>query len=131
MPGMDLPQPGGTMKKMSFEFADPAAAEAQAQQGAPQIPQGAGIPPSGMQNALPPTGMQGTQAPMLTQMGQQGPPDDGGFSNMLSDEDLAMMQDGTDLEGQQLADASMDPMNPQAQDIQQQLMMAARRRLGY
>lgn len=145
MPGMEVPQPGGTMKKMSFEFTDPEQQAAAAAGQQPQIPQGAGIPPAGMeQGAIPPQGMQGMQDPSQMQgdpsqmqgqmpmLAQGAIPDDGGFSNMLSDQDLSMMaDDGTDMQGQQMADASMDPTNPQSQQMQLMLMDAARRRLNF
>ena len=135
MPGMEVPQPGGAMKKMSLEFVDPATA-------APQIPAGAGVPPAGAEGAIPPAGaqappqgppmggqdpMQGGMAPpqptMFDQYGQGGQ-DTGMFSDedlmqLVGDEDPAMMA-GEDMAMQ----AESDPM------IQQQLMEAARRRLG-
>lgn len=133
MPGMDLPQPGGSMKKMSFEFADAAQPEAPA---APQVPPGAGVPPTGAQEPpVPPAGMQaqqpppdqGQQPPMIAGMGQ-GQPD----SSLLSDQDLLQMaMSPEDQMGEQMANVSMDPTNPQSAAMQEQLMMAARRRLGY
>lgn len=134
MPGMEIPQPGGTMKKMQFEFTDPATA-------APQIPAGAGVPPAGAEGAIPPAGaqappqgvpaqdpMQGGMAPpqpeptMFDQFGQ------GGDSSLFSDEDLMQLvgnEDPTMIAGDEMAmQADQDPM------IQQQLMEAARRRLG-
>jgi hypothetical protein len=134
MPGMSVPEPGGTMKKMQFEFTDPAAAQAQAQ---PQIPQGAGIPPAGAQQApVMPAGAQGQEQPqgqslgllgdLAPQMGmQQGMPQ-GPDSSMMSDDQLAglVQDDPNELMGQQMSDqAFQDPQ------VQQQLMEAARRRL--
>jgi len=119
-----IPQAVGGMKKMSLEFAEPAAPEA------PQIPQGAGIPPSGMQGAIPPSGMQapmeqGQQSPLLAGLGGQ-PQQPQMDSSMFSDDDLmGMLGDPAEEQGQQMFDASMqDPM------IQQQLLLAARRQMG-
>jgi hypothetical protein len=131
MPGMSVPEPGGTMKKMQFEFTDPAEAQA-AQQ--PQIPPGAGVLPAGAQQApVMPAGAQGQEQPqgqglgllgdLAPQMGgmQQGPD-----SSMMTDDQLAglVQDDPNELMGQQMSDqAFQDPQ------IQQQLMEAARRRL--
>jgi hypothetical protein len=123
-----IPEAIGGMKKMSLEFAEPTPQEA------PQIPQGAGVPPAGMaQGGIPPAGMQqpmdpsmgGGQAPLLA--GLQQP--QGMDSSMLSDQDLMAMVgedfDPTEMQGQEMFDASMqDPM------MQQQLMLAARRMMG-
>jgi hypothetical protein len=133
MPGMEIPQPGGTMRKMQFEFTDPAEAQAQAQ---PQIPQGAGVLPAGAQQPpAMPAGAQGQeqqQAPGLLaglapQMGgmQQGAPQ-GPDTSMISNDQLAglVQDDPNELMGQQMSDqAFQDPQ------IQQQLMEAARRQL--
>lgn len=132
MPGMEIPTPGGTMKKMQFEFTDPAEA---AQQG-PQIPAGAGIPPAGAQGAVPPAGMQPQQQQpvpeqgggMLADFGQQMQSQQpAGDSSLFTDEQLAQIvgqEDPDQLFGSQMAEqAGQDPM------IQQQLMEAARRRM--
>jgi hypothetical protein len=135
MPGMEIPQPGGTMRKMQFEFTDPAEAQAQAQ---PQIPEGAGVLPAGAQQApVMPTGAQGQEQPqeqgpgllagLAPQMGgmQQGMPQ-GPDSSMMTDDQLAglVQDDPNELMGQQMSDqAFQDPQ------LQQQLMEAARRRL--
>lgn len=145
MPGMEIPTPGGTMKKMQFEFTDPAEAAAQ-----PQIPPGAGIPPAGAQGAIPPAGMQ--PSPPAGLPGEQGAPQQGAGlfeqmmgggqqsmgmgpdSSMFSDEQLMQMvqEDPADLQGQEWDQAMMDPNTPP--EVQQQLQMAmmdaARRRLS-
>lgn len=143
MPGMEIPTPGGTMKKMQFEFTDPAEAAAQ-QAAQPQgIPPDAGIMPSGAQGQAPmPSGAGGMeqqmpmqqqdpgQMPMLGNMMNQGGPD----SSLFSDEDLAglVSEDPTELEGAQLSDSLMDPgTDPQMQEmIRQRLMQAAGRQMG-
>lgn len=146
MTGMDIPNPGGAMKKLSLEFADAQDAAAQAQQ--PQIPAGAGIPPAGMQGGAPPAGMQPAATPDMgggaPPMGMGGQPAGGGLfegmgqqapdSSMFSDEDLAMMAQGdpAQLMGQDMNDQLMDPnVDPQTQQmLQMQLMEAARRQMG-
>lgn len=139
MPGMEIPQPGGTMKKMQFEFTDPAEAAAQG----PQIPPGAGVPPAGAQGAIPPAGMQAPpeQAPPM------GMPQGGGGglleglaqpqgqsdSSMFTDEQLASMVQETpeELEGEQLYDQLMAPEYQPDEDMQMRMMMAARRMGGF
>ena len=138
--GMSIPEPGGTMKKMQFEFTDPAEAAAQQQQG---IPQGMGVPPAGAQQApAPPMGMQpqqeqpqapagglwGSMAGNADQFGQ------GPDSSMFTDDMLASMV-GED-------DGGMNPVDLQADQMEQGLMgeqvdpelqmrmMAAARRVG-
>lgn len=128
-----IPDAVGGMKKMSLEFAEPQAQ-------APQIPQGAGVPPAGMQGGIPPAGMQAPGDPMQQQGGMppQGdqssmlagmiPPEQpqGFDSSMLTDQDLmGMVDDPSEQAGQQMFDQSMQ--DPQ---IQQQLMLAARRNIG-
>jgi hypothetical protein len=140
MPGMEIPTPGGTMRKMQFEFTDPAEAQQQ-----PQIPAQPGAMPAGAQGAPPmPEGAQQMQMPMpdqqqapdpaaglLGQLHQGGAPD----STMFSNQDLAGLvgdeQDPDMLAGEQMSDQLLDPsMAPyQAQPMQEQLMEAARRRL--
>lgn len=132
MPGMSVPEPGGTMKKMQFEFTDPA--EAAAQQ-APQIPPGAGVLPAGAQAApampegaqpaqqAPPEQPQGLLAGLAPQMGgmSQGPD-----TSMLTEEDLAgLVQDPNEIMGQDMSQGALsgDPM------LQEQLLEAARRQL--
>jgi hypothetical protein len=142
MPGMQVPEPGGSMRKMQFEFSDPAEQQMQAQQAQMQS---AGIPPAGAgggqqppANAMPPMGqgapqdqagsMFGAMAPPPNQMGQ------GGESAMFSDDQLAAL----------LGDGQSGPMSPidiQADALEQQLandpemqmqmMMAARRMGGF
>lgn len=117
-----IPSAVGGMKKMSLEFAEPSAPEA------PQIPPGAGVPPTGMQGAVPPAGMQAPSpdqgaSPFLAGMGPQEP--QGFDSSMLSTDDLMSMQDPTAQQGQQLFQQSME--DPQAQ---QQLLLAAKRMMG-
>lgn len=117
-----IPDATGGLKSMKLDFADAAAA------AQPQIPPGAGIPPSGMQGAMPPTGMQAPpeaqQSPLLAGMGApQQPQMD---SSMFSDQDLmGMLGDPAEEQGQQMFDSSMQ--DPQ---IQQQLLLAARRQMG-
>jgi hypothetical protein len=137
--GMQVPTPGGSMKKMSLEFTDPSEAAAQG----PQIPQGAGVPPQGMEAAIPPAGMQPPDLGGMPDQGMGQPPtDDGGMSSLLAgvgqgqqsqmdsgmfdDQQLAQMAiDPTEAQGDQMFDQSMqDPM------VQQQLLMAAKRMLG-
>jgi hypothetical protein len=143
MPGMQVPEPGGAMRKMQFEFADPAEQQMAAQQA--QAAQQA-IPPAGMQpppqaapqqQGMPPQGQppQGMpmpgqdpqqQTPMLAQMGQQ---PQGGDSSMFSDQDLASLvggQDPLNMMGEDLSQAALGE-DPQAQMM---LMEAARRRMG-
>lgn len=146
MPGMDLPNPGGAMKKLSLEFAD--AQDAAAAQQQPQIPPGAGIPPAGMQGA-PPAGMQPPQPDPMQGMdpsqGAQGGIFDSlgggaqGFgqgpdSSMFTDDQLAQMvqDDPASMEGGMMNDQLMDPgTDPQMQQqLQLQMMEAARRRMG-
>ena len=146
MPGMQVPEPGGSMKKMQFEFTDPNAPQPQQ----PGIPPGAGIMPSGAQGAAPPEaapqqpppqdpmgGMpqqdpsMGQQMPMLGgMMGQEQGPD----SSMFSDDQLAglVQEDPMALEGQQMSDQIMDPStDPQMQEmLRQRLMQAAGRQMG-
>lgn len=121
-----IPSATGGLKSMKLDFADQAAG--------PQIPQGAGVPPAGMQGAIPPAGMQGgpdpsqmggQQSPLLAGLG--GPPQQQGMdTSALSDQDLmGMVDDGSDQAGQQMFDSSMQ--DPQ---IQQQLLLAARRQMG-
>lgn len=161
MPGMDIPQPGGAMKKLSLEFAD--AQDAAAQQGQAQIPPGAGVPPAGMQaGALPPAGMQAPapQVPAAPEgaapggMPQEAPGNffgalaggadqfgQGPDSSMFTDDQLASMVDSDpslmdpmELEGQQMHEALMAPdgLPPgMAEQMQMQLMEAARRRGGF
>jgi hypothetical protein len=143
-----IPSPSGAMKKMSLEFQDPNQAATAAPE-APQIPPGAGVPPGGMDAPIPPAGMQAPQqSPMLAGMGQpQQAPDSGQFSDEQLQQMLSLPQDGQDP----MMDPSMgqdpmagmgqfDPMQGQAEDmfnqgmqdpqIQQQLLMAARRQMG-
>jgi hypothetical protein len=120
-----IPAATGGLKSMKLDFSDG--------QQAPQIPPGAGVPPAGMQGGIPPAGMQappqqgmgqeqGAMAPLLAGMGGP-PPQQGMDTSGLSDQDLMMMADeGSDIQGQQMFDASMQ--DPQ---IQQQLLLAARR----
>lgn len=118
-----IPDATGGLKSMKLDFADAAAA------AQPQIPPGAGIPPSGMQGAMPPTGMQtppeAQQSPLLAGMGA--PPQQSQMdTSMFSDEDLmGMLGDPAEEQGQQMFDSSMQ--DPQ---IQQQLLLAARRQMG-
>lgn len=124
------------MKKMQFEFTDPA------EQQAPQIPPGAGVPPAGMQGAQMPAGMQsgpeqgqpqapagglwGSMAGGADQMGQ------GGMSSMLSDDQLAAM--GNDDQGMNPIDLEADSMEGQLgedPEMQMRMMQAARRMGGF
>lgn len=131
--GMQVPEPGGTMKKMSFEFTDPAQAAAQQ---SPQIPAGVGVPPAGAsQPAQMPAG---AQAPAQQMPGNifgamaggadtfgQGPD-----SSMFTDDQLASM----------VQEEPLDPINLEADSLEQQLMsgdpniqmqmMQAARRMG-
>jgi hypothetical protein len=144
-----IPSPGGAMKKMSLEFVDPTQAAATQQ---PQIPPGAGAPPAGMQAPIPPAGMQAPQqggaSPLLAGMGQpQQAPDTGQFSDEQLQQMLSLPQEGMDqgmdpgMGGDPMADmGQFDPMAGQAEQmfnqgmedpqIQQQLLLAARRQLG-
>jgi hypothetical protein len=88
--GMSIPEPGGSMRKMQFEFADPA--EQQMQQQQMQM-QSAAIPPAGAGGGqAPPQGgagsMFGAMAPTPDPM-TQGP-----NSSMLGDDQLAAMLQG-------------------------------------
>lgn len=149
-PGMEVPQPGGAMKKMSLEFIDPAQAAAAAQQPQAGIPPGAGILPSGAQGAgAPPAGAAPAQPPMQDpmqqmpgqEMGQQMPmlggmmqQEQGPDSSLFSDEQLAglVQEDPMALEGQNMSDQIMDPStDPQMQEmLRQRLMQAAGRQMG-
>lgn len=131
MPGMQVPEPGGSMKKMSFEFADPAQAAA-AQEAMPQ-----GILPSGAQGQAPPDqGMQPDPSQgFLGSLANQGGGFGGGMdSGMIPDAALSGMvdQDPDELAGGQMSDFLLDPSTPpqMAQPVQMQLMEAAKRRLG-
>lgn len=155
--GMQVPEPGGSMKKMQFEFADPA--EQQMQQMTAQM-QGAGIPPAGAGGGQPPQGgdpMQGAMPPQGMPQGGQGslfgamapPPDQmgqGGASDMLGDDQLAAMLGdgggGMDMGmGGDPMGGGMDPISIQADqmeqelannpELQMQMMMAARRMGGF
>lgn len=136
MPGMELPQPGGNMKKMSFEFAD--AQDAAAQQQQPQVPEGAGVPPAGMQAPISPAGMQGPSQGGQGSLfgGLAGGADQFGAgpdSSMFTDEQLASMVDEDPMEmvGEDLHGALMDPsLPPQDQEELQLRMMEAARRMG-
>lgn len=136
--GMQVPEPGGTMKKMQFEFTDPA--EQQAQQ-AQQIPQGAGVPPAGMQQPpqMPagldqgqpqggPSSVFGAMAGNADQFGQ------GPDSSMFTDDMLAGMLQEDPLNP---VDLQADQMNEQlmggqaSPELQMQMMQAARRMGGF
>lgn len=136
MPGMEIPSPAGNMKKMVYEFSDPADAA----QAAPQIPPGAGVPPAGAQEPIMPAGAQAPGMPQGQDMGllaglggqpQQFP------SEMLSDADLGGMlqedpMDPMELEAdemhQTLLDPNADPM--MQEEMRRRLMMAAQQGLG-
>ena len=140
--GFQVPEPGGTMKKMQFEFTDPAAAAAQG----PQIPEGAGVPPAGAQGApVPPAGMQppptmpspmqgqgqGMQGGLFGMLAGGGDQMGQGFdSSMLGTDQLAAMAD-TDMGGSPI-DLEAEMMEEQLmQDPQLQMrMMEAARRMG-
>lgn len=142
--GMSIPEPGGSMRKMQFEFADPAEQQMQAQQAQMQS---AGIPPAGAGGGQPvpqgmpqgqPGGMLGGMAPPPDQMGQ------GGMSSMLGDDQLAaMLQQGGDMGmmggGEQMGMEGINPIDLQADQMEQQLatdpdmqmqMILAARRMG-
>lgn len=147
--GMSIPEPGGSMRKMQFEFADPAEQQMQAQQAQMQS---AGIPPAGAGGgAPPPQGMQPQQGMPQGQagsmFGSMAPPADpsmqGGMSSMLGDDQLAaMLQQGGDM-GMGGGDmmGGLNPIDVQADALEQQLandpqaqmqmMMAARRFGGF
>lgn len=151
--GMQVPEPGGSMKKMQFEFADPAEQQMQAAQAQMQ---GAGIPPAGAgggQGAPPDQGMgmpqemppmqgmpQGGQGSIFGAMAPQaGGMPQGGMSDMLGNEDLAGMLESGDM-GMGM-DGGINPIDLQADQMEQQLandpelqmkmMMAARRMGGF
>lgn len=118
-----IPAATGGLRSMKLDFAE---------QQQPQIPEGAGVPPAGMNGAIPPAGMQGgpdpsqMQSPMLAGLGVPPQPQGGMDTSQFSDQDLmGMVDDGSDQQGQQMFDASMQ--DPQ---IQQQLLLAARRQMG-
>jgi hypothetical protein len=127
------------MKKMSFEFTDPAQAAA----AGPQIPPGAGVPPAGMQAPEMPAGMQGGQPPQ-GQPQEQGQPPAGGLwgsmagnadqfgqgpdSSMFTDDMLASMVNDDPIDPIQML---ADQMEGQMDDPQMQMrMMEAARRMG-
>lgn len=144
--GMSIPEPGGTMKKMQFEFTDPAEAAAAQQQG---IPQGAGVLPAGAQGAQPqaqpaqgmpaPTaepaqapagGLWGGMAGGVDQFGQ------GPNSSMFTDDMLASMvsQDDQGLNPVDLQAGQMEQQLGQEQvdpELQMRMMEAARRAGGF
>ena len=139
--GFEIPQPGGNMKKLSLEFADAQDAAAATQQ--PQIPQGAGIPPAGMQGGIPPAGMQpppdmgGMQQSqgggLFESMMNGGMQQPGMDSSMFSDQQLMEMvqDDPADLQSADMDAAMMDPNTPPQvqQQLQHMMMDAARRRM--
>lgn len=139
MPGMEVPEPGGTMKKMSFEFTDPAQAAA-----GPVVPAGAGVPPAGAQGAMPPAGM---QAPM--QPPEQAAPQEqagsvfgamagnadtfgqGPDSSMFTDDQLAAMVQDEPINPIDLEASMMEEQLPNDPQLQMQMMQAARRMGGF
>jgi hypothetical protein len=145
--GMSVPEPGGSMKKMQFEFADPA--EQQAQQQQIQMQQ-AGIPPAGAGGGAPPALPPGQGAPQGgagSMFGVMAPPTggmpQGPDSSMLGDDQLAAMLQGGGGGGMDEVNpqGGLDPVALQADqmeqqlannpDLQMQMMMAARRYGGF
>jgi hypothetical protein len=119
------------MKKMSFEFTDPAQAAAQA----PQIPAGAGVPPAGAQGAQMPAGAQapqqmpgnvfGTMAGGADQFGQ------GPNSSMFTDDMLAGMLQEEPIDPIALEADQMEGQLANDPQLQMQMMEAARRMGGF
>lgn len=141
--GMSIPEPGGTMKKMQFEFTDPA----EAAQQAPSIPPGAGVLPAGAQQApAQPSGMQ-PQPGMQPPAEPSQPPAGGLWGGMAGNADQfgqgpdsSMFTDDM-LQGM-LQDDPMNPIDLQADQMQQgldggdpelqmRMMEAARRQGGF
>ncbi len=138
MPGMEIPSPAGTMKKMVYEFTDPADAAAQQ---APQIPPGAGVPPAGAQEPIPPAGAQppggmpqGQDMGLLAGLGgqpQQFPSDmlsDADLGGMLQEDPMDPMELEADEMHQTLMDPNADPM--QQEEMRKRLLMAAQQGMG-
>lgn len=137
--GMQIPEPGGSMKKMHFEFADPAEQQMQQQQA--QMQQAA-IPPAGagggqppQQGAMPPQGMpQGGLGSMMGGQAPQGDPSmQGGMSAGLSDDALAGMlgQDQGPIDPMQVQADALEQQLATDPELQMQMMQAARRMGGF
>lgn len=135
--GMNIPEPGAPMRKMSFEFHDPAQQAAAAQQAAqPQggmpvqpngpLPPGAQPAPDQQPSPGPVGNVFGSMAGGADQFGQ------GPNSSMFTDDQLAAM----------LNEQPISPVDLQAAELEQQLggdqvdpqlqmrMMEAARRMG-